>query len=230
MRLTVFFRPFSPWGSEYSASSWSGFLVRRRDELPICAFPVVRSAVAGITRLVFRTNLYPKMNIKYKGIPYVRSVHELGLTDIWSDKARSIELYRVSNNKQKQHLWSNCIKSLPLTEIQNGLILNMLIRMQNISANQVPGAPRGEWYCRSPFLSIPWALIHLAISKIVPNCGTFKKPICATRIEIHVKSPKMVTRFTLLRSVTESYLDTNIWKLSQRPRSHSCKQGNKMKR
>ena len=29
----------------------------------------MRSAVAGMTRFDFLTNLYPKMNIKYSGIP-----------------------------------------------------------------------------------------------------------------------------------------------------------------
>jgi hypothetical protein len=43
----------------------------------------MRSAVAGMTRFDFLTSLYPKMNIKYSGIPGPLGVRfPLGITNV----------------------------------------------------------------------------------------------------------------------------------------------------
>ena len=49
-------------------------IMKEDANLPIRAFPVTRSAVAGLTLFDFRISLYPAIMIRYIGIPIVNRV------------------------------------------------------------------------------------------------------------------------------------------------------------
>jgi len=106
----------------------------------------MRSPVAGTTRFDFLINLYPKMKIKYNGIPGSGKDFCCGDTNVRRDEIRRIPLFSVS--------W--CIKGdLPSAQSYRNLagmlarkvmghILKIVTRMQNINADHVPKAPKGE--------------------------------------------------------------------------------------